>query len=342
MRRSTRLFTIVFILALSFSCSGTLFAGQRDARGGTSKETLKEKLVCLPNAPTYMGIHMEDLTDSSREDYKYPHESGVVVTDVVEDGPADKAGIEDHDIIYQFGDAKITNTLQLCALVQKRKPDDSVRLVVYRDGERHTFNVTLGRRETTALPSPPAYPDVEEALRKARESGTSLPRMYLESSRFRGRLGVVTKDLNEDLAPYFNMKGGDGVLVLEVTEDSPAAEAGIKAGDVIRAIGGATVSDAEDLSEEVSKADEGDTLAVELVRRGAKRTVDVVVGSGDFEQLFSTAPFEWKVQKLEKPGAGIRMELTPADRRKLEKDVQALKERIKELEERLGKIEKEE
>jgi len=340
-----RIMTILFILGLSFSCSGTLFAGQRDARGGTSKETvketLKEKLVCLPNAPTYMGIHMEDLTDSSREDYKYPHESGVVVTDVVEDGPADKAGIEDRDIIYQFGDAKITNTLQLCALVQKRKPDDSVRLVIYRDGERRTVNVTLGRRETTALPSPAAYPGVE-ALRKARESGTSLPRMYLESSRFRGRLGVVTKDLNEDLAPYFNMKGGDGVLVLEVTEDSPAAEAGIKAGDVIRAIGGATVGDTEDLSEEVSKADEGDTLAVELVRRGAKRTVDVVVGSGDFEQLLSTAPFEWKIQKLEKPGAGIRMELTPADRRKLEKDVQALKERIKELEERLGKIEKEE
>ena len=61
-----------------------------------------------------------------------------------------------------------------------------------------------------------------------------------------GYLGIVLQELNADLAPYFSVKAGEGVLIVRVEKDTPAEKAGLKAGDVIVQMGEKTVKDADD------------------------------------------------------------------------------------------------
>jgi serine protease Do len=345
MDRNGRIVAISFILALVVSVSGAVFAGPEGARVDEQATVKLEKPLCLPNAPTYIGVYMDDVTDKTRGQYDYPHESGVIITDLVENGPAAQAGLKEHDIIYRLNDTTVENGVQFCSLVQAKKPGDKVTLVVYRDGKRKTVEVTLGRRKLPVKLSTDAIKSVQEAFDKAREGRASALRIFGESSAMRGRLGMVVRDLNKDLAPYFGVKENEGVLVLEVTEDSPAEKAGVKAGDVITAVNGTAVDDVEALTDQVSDAEDGDTLAVQVVRRGASKTVDVVVEASDEDYYFYTAPFEWNLKKIErpsKPEKPERSELERADREKLKEDIKALKERLKELEERLGKVEKSE
>jgi S1-C subfamily serine protease len=80
----------------------------------------------------------------------------------------------------------------------------------------------------------------------------------------RGRLGVGIQELTPQLAEYFGTK--DGVLVTSVEPDTPAAKAGLKAGDVITSINGRTVNDGGQLIEAVQSADDGADLTVGYVR----------------------------------------------------------------------------
>jgi C-terminal processing protease CtpA/Prc len=89
----------------------------------------------------------------------------------------------------------------------------------------------------------------------------------------RGRLGVAVQDMSEQLADYFGVK--TGVLVTDVNADSPAAKAGIKAGDVITAVNGQTVDGPDELRREVSKVDDGGAADVSVTRD--KKTLSLKV-----------------------------------------------------------------
>ena len=91
-------------------------------------------------------------------------------------------------------------------------------------------------------------------------------------------LGVHLLDLNEQLGDYFGVEDGDGVLVTEVEEDSPAERAGLKAGDVITGLDDQTVTDSDDLVKAIRRHEEGDTVTVHFLRRGKKKHVRVKLG----------------------------------------------------------------
>lgn len=79
-----------------------------------------------------------------------------------------------------------------------------------------------------------------------------------------GRLGLAVQDLTPQLAEHFGVK--DGVLVNTVTPDTPAAAAGVKAGDIITTVNGKNVESASDLVEEIAKADAGADVSLGIVR----------------------------------------------------------------------------
>jgi C-terminal processing protease CtpA/Prc len=91
----------------------------------------------------------------------------------------------------------------------------------------------------------------------------------------RGRLGVRVEPLNPDLAGYFNVPDGKGVLVVEVMKDTPAEKAGVKAGDVITRVGDHPVVDAEDLARELGN--EAGKVSLAVVRKGARRTIEAEI-----------------------------------------------------------------
>ncbi|HEX2268940.1 MAG TPA: PDZ domain-containing protein [Pyrinomonadaceae bacterium] len=100
------------------------------------------------------------------------------------------------------------------------------------------------------------------------------------------RIGVSTMQLNKQLADYFGVAGGKGVLVTSVTEDGPAAKAGVKAGDVITAIDGEAVDSPGDLSRVIGRKKEG-SVTLTVIRNKSQQTIQVTPGEG---RGFSVAP----------------------------------------------------
>jgi predicted metalloprotease with PDZ domain len=116
----------------------------------------------------------------------------------------------------------------------------------------------------------------------------------------RGRLGVRLQDLTDQLGDYFGVEGGDGALVTSVTEDSPAATAGIRAGDVIVAVGSKSVEGPGDVARAVRGAEAG-PAEVTVIRDGQRRSFTVTLeepAGGDCENML-VAPeggphsFQW-------------------------------------------------
>jgi len=103
----------------------------------------------------------------------------------------------------------------------------------------------------------------------------------------RGWLGVMIQDVDKDLAASFNLDSTKGVLISGVSEDSPAAKAGIRQGDVIVAMAGKAVDDTADLRNRVAMTPPGRTVPFEIIRDGKKKTLSVTIGEqpSDFSPL---------------------------------------------------------
>jgi serine protease Do len=231
--------------------------------------------------------------------------SGVVVTDVRESGPAAKAGVKEKDVITEFDGERVRSAKQLTRLVSETPEGRSAKLTVLRDGKRLDLQVApeaderpmafSGRRVVPGMPgddSPHSFPrgrdrqfffstpeKGEHFEWKTPEPGSGGERFFFHApgesgdgdgtfnlfvQPGRGRLGVGVQELSEQLAEYFGTK--DGVLVTSVTKDSPAAKAGLRAGDVITTVDDTPVSTTGALIGAVQKAGDGATLKLGYVR----------------------------------------------------------------------------
>lgn len=146
----------------------------------------------------------------------------------------------------------------------------------------------------------------------------------------RPRLGVRLQEMNSDLGSYFGGTNGRGALVVEVVDESAAERAGIRAGDVIIAVEGRSVDNADELSKAI--ADEEGTVSLTLVRKGVRRTIEADLG--DTPRRSST----WRSRDGRAPRAP---RATPAPRRFESEDedsrreIEELREEIRELKRQL-------
>ncbi len=92
----------------------------------------------------YLGVQIQDITDQLRDYFKVKGDGGVLVTEVVKDSPAAKAGIEAGDIISRVDDNRISDTQELTRTIRKEKPETKVAIIVIRKGREISFKVTLG------------------------------------------------------------------------------------------------------------------------------------------------------------------------------------------------------
>lgn len=212
----------------------------------------------------YLGVTIQELTPSLREALKLGDRTGLVITGVEDDSPADRAGLREEDVILSYDGKPVEKLDDLIQLVRGTKPGTEVRLRIFRDGEEKEVHVTIGR-----LPG----------RRRERFSIPGEEGMFV--FRWPPRLGIQIHDLNKDLASYFNLDSDEGVLVLEVIKDSPADKAGIRAGDVIVAVNDEAIRDSDDLYEALEEVEKGDEITVEFVRHGKREKVTVTVGGED-------------------------------------------------------------
>jgi serine protease Do len=212
----------------------------------------------------WLGVSVEELTPSLRKKLKLGEQTGLRVTHVVPNSPADDAGFREDDVIVEFDGKKVEEANEFTRLVRNAGADKKVAVVLVREGERKNMEVILGKRRSPGQAYAYAFGDA--------------PHAFALSNR--PRLGVQVHELNESLAAYFKVQPREGVLILEVNEDSPAENAGLKSGDVITKVGEEKIRDAEDLIEALAEYEEGDKVAVAYVRQGKSATVEIEMEEG--------------------------------------------------------------
>jgi serine protease Do len=188
---------------------------------------------------SYLGVvDPTDVRPEQAASLKLKEGRGVIIGMVDHDSPAGKAGLKEHDVILSLNGKPVENTEGLRQLIRETPPGKTVPVGISRDGQPMTMNVQLARRpeyariETPKFPIPPMPP---------------MPPMDLDIPsfavlQFSARNGVMVEDLSPQLAEYFGVKDGPGVLVRSVDKGSAADSAGLKAGDVIVKAGGERVT----------------------------------------------------------------------------------------------------
>ncbi|MBN1351570.1 PDZ domain-containing protein [candidate division KSB1 bacterium] len=199
----------------------------------------------------WLGVQIKELTPSLRDEYSVGDRKGLLITEVVPCSPADKAGLEDEDVILTYDGKQVEKADVFASLVQKTKPRTTVKIGIFREGTEQTINVKIGKAKRTQS----AFFQ-DEFIKKfnIQENGP--------------KLGVKVHPLNKDLAAYFNAAEESGVLVLDVIDDTPAEEAGLKAGDVITQVDDKTIKNPDELIETISDYDEDEEVTIQYIRHG--------------------------------------------------------------------------
>ena len=195
--------------------------------------------------------------------------SGVVIDNVREGSPATRAGVQKGDVVVEFDGERTRSAQQFTRVVRETAPGRSVKMTVVRDGSRRTLDITPETRDSVTLQQ---FPQVTADVFR------SLPRDFGWGEGFFGaprRLGISIVPLSDQLATYFGVK--EGVLVSEVSSSTPAAAAGIQAGDVITAVNGRNVPSPADLIREVREAEAGSAIDVRLTRNRKEMTLKVTL-----------------------------------------------------------------
>jgi serine protease Do len=217
-----------------------------------------------------LGVHVSDVDAEKARELKLAEEYGALIEKVEEDSPAAKAGLQANDVILSFAGERVRSVQQLRRLVQETPPGRSVSVELSRDGQRRTLQVT---------PEPHHF--------EMRLPGVHIPRIEVPRLELpdigtwvierRPRLGISGDELTPQLAEYFGVKQGKGVLVREVMAASAADKAGLKAGDVIVAVDDKPVATIGELRHALADTEEGQETSLTIVRDRREQTLKVTL-----------------------------------------------------------------
>ena len=229
---------------------------------------------------TFLGVSVEDISKENLSRYGMREVRGVGVTQVVKDSPAEKAGLKKDDVILRFDGESVTSARKLTRLVGEASADQTVRITISRGGSEQEVSATLakhdGLQNVFGSATPPGI------FRGTTPFPMKIDPGMIQINPGEGgfafafgnrRIGVSTQPLTKQLADYFGVKDG-GLLITSVDDNSPAAKAGLKAGDVITAVDGEKVASPGDVSRAISKKEDG-PVSLTIIRDRNARTVTV-------------------------------------------------------------------
>jgi len=226
----------------------------------------------------WLGVSLKTVKTVGNKKHELSPKYGALVAEVMDDSPAEKAGLEDGDLIVSLDDETVRDMNDLIDLLEETKPGDNITLMVMRDGQEKALNVTLGAHEKAknVYVYKRGSKDDDEFTWTSKDDNKLIWKS--KEGQKRPYIGVMLEDLNDQLGKHFGVDDGDGALVEEVVEDSPAEKAGLVAGDVIVAIGDDDVEDSGDAVKAVRRAEPGERLTVTVMRDRRQRQVEVEVG----------------------------------------------------------------
>ncbi|MBD3288316.1 Do family serine endopeptidase [candidate division KSB1 bacterium] len=196
----------------------------------------------------WLGISMRAVTETIAERFDLDRPKGVLINQVMEDSPAENAGLKSLDIILKIDDKKIDQTNEVQNTIALKNPGDTVTLTILRDGEQKEIRVKLGQRDT-------GKEENEDEEESYSELGLSVENLSPQ----------ISSQLNHD---FYNRN--EGVIVTNVERYSVAYDAGIRPGDFITRIEDIDISSVSDYEDAVDKFKQGDVLIFTVQRRNTE------------------------------------------------------------------------
>lgn len=267
----------------------------------------------------YLGVQTVDVTRENYAKFGLREVRGVAVVKVVENSPAAAAGLQAGDVIVRLNGEAVESSRKLTRLIGEIAPDHQVRITVLRGGSERELTATLAKRPmptfregnfrvqvpdqnyTFELPPTPDYDRSFEFTPPAPQWDDKTPfHGFTWSSGNSRQIGVGVTPLTKQLAEHFGVSGG--LLINNVRENSAAAKAGLKAGDVITEADGRPLNGEFDLIRAIAEKKAGD-VALTVYRGGKSQTVRVTPEDVKGDQFFkvpdgSFGPAQFKFNML--------------------------------------------
>ncbi len=177
----------------------------------------------------YLGIVIQELTPDLAKTFGLDGRKGILVAQVSEGSPAEKAGLKQGDVIVEFDGKPVERMGAFRNHVSLKEPGTKEKLTVLRDGKPKTLTVTIGK-----LPaSGPAAGAPSHSWQK---------------------LGITVKTLTRELAERFGYQGETGVIVTQVTPGSVAEMAGIRSGTLIKEVNRKLINNVDEFEQAIKQS----------------------------------------------------------------------------------------
>jgi len=278
-----------FIL-LSASTCAAVYAQQTPGSKEPAEKAVQRFFYNSFDDGSYLGVQTQEVTKENFARFGLREVRGIAVEKVIENSPAANAGLQANDVIVRFNGEEVTGARKLSRLISEVAPDHQAKLTILRDGgSEREITVTMGKRELPKLqsingrlnnlqdhpgfsefPEFPKLPLPPNAPLLALKPGESDVFVYRgQASR---QIGIGVSSLTKQLGEYFGAAAGKGLLINNVRENSPAAKAGLKAGDIITEVEGKEVKSNLDLMRALNEKKEGD-VTLTIIRDRNRQTV---------------------------------------------------------------------
>jgi len=202
---------------------------------------------------SWLGVYIQNVDDNVAKALKLSNRDGALVSDVVEKSPAEKAGLEQGDVIVEFNDVLIHDSAHLKNIVSSTPPGTLSKVIIFRDEKKKSVNVTL-----------------EEIEKSDDKTIASMP---LNDRDF----GLEVKDVNKTLAEKYGVPMEQGVVVINVIPNSEAFDAGIQEGDLITRVGTEKIKSKREFKSQLKKAKKQGSVLLLVIRDDMSRFVALEV-----------------------------------------------------------------
>ncbi len=189
----------------------------------------------------WFGVSIQEMTPELAKSFGLKEKKGALVSEVVTGSPAEKAGIQQGDVIMEFDGKAVADSQELPRMVASTPVGKSVNVKLWRNGKALDQQVKVSEMEENI-----------EVSKTASHNKT---------------LGIAVQNLTPEMARRLRLKSETGVVVTRVESGSPAADAGIQTGDIIREVNRTPVKSVEDLVQKLEQAKDQNNILL-LVQRG--------------------------------------------------------------------------
>jgi serine protease Do len=194
----------------------------------------------------WLGVAIQNLDEDLAQSFNHSGTEGALIGEVTPEGPADKAGLQQGDIVVRFNGKPVKDITQFRSMVAETTPEVSAEIAVMRDGKERTVSVRIGEQKN------------DPAVVKPSESAIDL--------------GFKVQSVTPDIAAQLGLDRVKGVVVIDIQSGSVAEEAGLRPRDVIVDVNGSAVKDLESFQKTMKRQD-------------LKKGVRFVVQSGEYQRF---------------------------------------------------------